>query len=335
MSLGAEHWTVGVDLGASQIKLVCLQKEDAHYRLMAHGILPRNNVAQIKAAFATPAIHSGHIRVNISDPSLKIRRVDLPKVPSNELPEIIKWGMKDVVGGEVDNYIFRHQILPADPARTEQPFLIFALLREALAAKLDFLSQLGIPRPSIVEPNVVATGISVRQSYDLGPEDRCVVVDMGCTSSLFAVLGNEGLFFSRPLGNISGDGLTKQISRAVGVDDAQAEQFKVTYPAPSIPEIHMSKIKTVIDNFFTTVVVEIQRSIDAFSAQFPGKSIGKIYFTGGGSQLPDFIQRVSGTLNIPAEIVEPFQKINLGRFRMDVLAPQKAYYTLACGLALE
>ncbi len=333
--MGGEHWSIGVDLGASRIKLVALQNTDNRYRLMAHGVLLRNNLAQIKDVFSAPAIRSGQVRVNVSDPSLKIRRVDLPKVPAEELPEIIKWSMKDVVGGEVDQYVFRHQLLPPDPTKTEQPYLIFAIVREAMKAKLTFLSQLGIPNPSIVEPNVAALGLAVRHSYGLGPDDCCVVVDMGCTASLFTVVGNEGLFFSRPLGNISGDGLTKQLSRTVGIEDSLVEQFKITYPSKEIPEEHAVKVKAVIDNFFTTVVVELQRSIDAYSSQFPGKPVGKIYFTGGGSQLPGFVERVSGTLNIPAEILEPFQQIDLGRFRMDTLAPQKVYYALACGLALE
>ncbi len=335
MALGADRWSVGVDLGASRIKLVCLQKTEGRQRLMAHGVLLRNNVAQIREVFTTPNIRAGHVRVNISDPSLKIRRIDLPKVPDAELPEIIKWGMKDVVGGDVDHYVFRHQVLPPDPARTEQPYLIFAIMREAIKAKLDFLSQLGIPQQEIVEPNVAALGIAVRHSYGLGPDERCVVVDMGCTASLFAVVGGEGLFFSRPLGNISGDSLTKQLSRTVGLDEPTVEQFKVSYPSEKIPIEHADKVKTVVDNFFTSVVVEVQRSIDAYVAQFPGKPVGKIYFTGGGCQLPGFAQRVSGTLNMSVEILEPFQKIDLGRFRMDALAPQKVYYALACGLALE
>lgn len=330
-----ERWSVGVDLGASRIKLVCLQKDGVRYRLMAHGILPRNNLPQIKEVFSADTIRSGHLRVNISDPSLKIRRVDLPKVPDNELPEIIKWGMKDVVGGEVDHYVFRHQVLPPDPARADQPYLIFAILREALQAKLTFLSQLGIPSPSIVEPNVAALGICVRHSYDLSPEDRCVVVDLGCTTSLFTVIGADGLFFSRPLGNISGDGLTKQIGRTVGVNETTAEQFKTSYPSNNIPADQSAKLKTVIDNFFSTTVVEIQRSIDAYSAQFPGKPVTRMCFTGGGVLLPDFVKRIASTLNISAEILEPFQKIDLGRFSMEALGPQKMYYALACGLALE
>lgn len=333
--MGGERWSIGIDLGAAHIKLVALQKIEGRHRLMAHGVLPRNNLPQIKEVFASPHIHSGDVRVNVADPSLKIRRVDLPKVPATELPEIIKWGMKDVVGGEVDHYIFRHQPLPPDPAKTEQPYLIFAILREAVLAKLSFLTQLGIPIPGIVEPNVAALALVIRHSYELGSDDRCVVVDMGCTVSLFAVIGAEGLFFSRPLGNISGDGLTKQLSRTVGLPEAAVEQFKVTYPSEKIPEEHVGKVKTVVDNFFTSVVLEIQRSIDAYSAQFPGKPVNKIYFTGGGSQLPGFVKRIAGTLNMPSEILEPFQKIDLGRFRMDVLAPQKIYYALACGLALE
>lgn len=335
MAPGADQWTVGVDLGASRIKVIALHKEAAGHRLMAHGVLQRNNLSQIRDIFATPAIRSGHVRVNVTDSSLKIRRVELPRVPKAELPEIIKWGMKDVVGGEVDNYVFRYQVLPEEPGSTEKPYLIYAIMREAVRSKLDFLKQLGIPHPVIVEPSVSALGIAVRHSYGLGAEDRCVVVDMGCTASLFTVMGSEDLFFSRPLGNISGDGLTKQIGRAVGVDDTVAEQLKVAYPAGTITEDQMPKVRKAVNNFFTSVVVEIQRSIDAYSAQFPGKPVGRLYLTGGGCQLPEFVTRISGTLNIATEVLEPFQKVDLGRFRLDVLDPQKVYYAVACGLALE
>lgn len=335
MAQGSDQWSVGVDLGAAHIKLVCLHKEADVYRLMAHGVLHRNNLAQIREIFSTPAIKSGHVRVNVSDSSLKIRRVELPSVPKAELPEIIKWGMKDVVGGEVDNYIFRYQELPQVTGKVEKPYLIFAIMRDALKSKLEFLKQLGVPSPAIVEPNVSALGIAVRHSYGVGADDSCVVVDMGCTSSLFMVMGNEGLFFSRPLGNISGDGLTKQIGRAVGVDDTAAEQLKLTYTNGGLSDDQLAKIKKAINNFFTSVAVEIQRSIDAYVAQFPGKPVTRIYFTGGGCQLADFISRISGTLSVAAEILAPFQKVDLGRFRLDMLDPHKMYYATACGLALE
>lgn len=335
MAPGLDQWSVGVDLGASRIKMVCLLKDAAIYRLMAHGILQRNNLAQIRDFFSTPAIRSGNVRVNISDSSLKIRRVELPRVPKNELPEIVKWGMKDVVGGEVDHYVFRYQALPEVPGSAERPYLIYAIMKEALQSKLEFLKQLGIPQPMIMEPSVSAVGVAVRHSYALGADDRCVVIDMGCTASLFSVMGSEGLFFSRPLGNISGDGLTKQIGRGVGVDDVMAEQFKVTYPSESIPEEHIAKVRKSVSNFFTSVAVEIQRSIDAYSAQFPGKPVGKMYLTGGGCQMPEFVKRISETLNISVEVLEPFQKVDLGHFRSDVLDPQRVYYAVACGLALE
>jgi type IV pilus assembly protein PilM len=335
MAQGADQWSVGVDLGAAHIKLVCLHKEASSYRLMAHGVLHRNNLAQIREIFSTPAIKSGHVRVNVADSSLKIRRVELPHVPKTELPEIIKWGMKDVVGGEVDNYIFRYQELPEVQGKVERPYLIFAIMRDSLKSKVDFLKQLGVPQPAIVEPNVSALGFAIRHSYGVGAEDSCVVVDMGCTSSLFMVMGSEGLFFSRPLGNISGDSLTKQIGRAVGVDDVAAEQLKLAYPDGGITEDQLPKIKKAVSNFITSVAVEIQRSIDAYIAQCPGKPVTRIYFTGGGCQVPDFISRISGALNVATEILEPFQKVDLGRFRLDVLDPHKVYYATACGLALE
>lgn len=324
-------WSVGIDIGATNVKLVCLCKEQDHYRLMAHGFYPRKRLVSFKEIFEVAEMRQGEIRVNIEDPSLKIRKVDLPIVPTEELPEIIKWGLKDVLVDQVDNYLFRHQPLPATtaggPSAEKQSFLVFALKKTSLESYRSFLQKMGVPAPNVIEPNVSGLFLGFRHCYPLLEGERFALIDMGSTFTHFMVFGREGVLFSRPLGGMAGESLTKQISRNLGVEEERAEQLKI--------ESQNGKLKTTIAHFFSRGVLEIQRSIDAYGTQFPDKPVTKIYFTGGGSKLEGLLPFVESALQIPSAFYQPLQKTDCASFDNKALEDKMVYYGLAFGLALQ
>lgn len=324
--------SIGIDIGATNVKLISLKKESGRTTLMAHGFYKRKNITAIQEAFQSGIIQKGNVRVNIEDPSMKIRKVDLPLVPEEELPEIIKWSLKDVLADQVDHYFFRHQRLPQSSAGNGSPekqsFLVFAVKKSSLEEYQVFLKKLGIGSPSVIEPNVSALSLGFRTCYSLPPEDRVVLIDMGSTFTHFMVFFHGGVLFSRPLGGMAGESLTKQISRNLGVEEEKAEEMKVAFQGEG-------KIAATIAHFFSRGAIEIQRSIDAYLTQFPGQAVTKIYFTGGGSKLHGLLKNVEETLQIPTALYQPLQKVDCSQFDAKGLEEKFCFYGLAFGLALD
>ncbi len=328
------NWTVGIDLGASNVKIICLQKTGFGYELKAHGFFKRDACKACVDSLQTKEILSASLRINLDHPSVRIRRVFLPPVPKEELPEIIKWACKDVVIGPVDEYTYRYHVTSGENDNNKIPYLIYAVPKVVVLEYLNYLKEEGFMRPSIVEPNSSAVTLSFLHNNSLGKGQRVVVINFGGSSSHFIVVGSEGLLFSRPFGNISGSALTKQIKRNLGVSDDIAENYKIIGES-GVKQEHKVGFKNTISNFFTSAVLEMQRSMDLYQTQMTGPAIEKIYFTGGASLTEGFLPYVAKTLNIQAEMLNPFDKIDLGEFaNMASFQKNKNFYSIACGLAL-
>lgn len=328
------NWSVGIDLGATNVKVICFQKTEFGRELKAHGFFKRDNPKALVSSLKVKEILSGSLRVNLDDPSVRIRQVFLPQVPKEELPEIIKWACKDLVTGPVDDYVYRYHVTSGDGESNKIPYLIYAVPRSVVQQYLDSLNEMGLMRPSVVEPNSSALALDFLHNYSLGKNQRVILINLGGSSSHFMVVGFEGLLFSRPFGNISGSALTKQISRNLGVSEAQAENFKIL-GENGVKQEQKSGFKNTVSNFFTSTVLEIQRSLDLYQTQITGPTIEKIYFTGGTALLEGFAPYVSKTLNMRVEMLDPFEKIDLGEFAgTEVLKKNRNFYGIACGLAL-
>lgn len=329
-----ENWSVGIDFGATNVKVVCLQETGSGYELKAHGFFKRDNYKALVSSLNIKEILSGSLRVNLDDPHVRIRRVFLPPVPKEELPEIIKWACKDLVTGPVDDYIYRFHVISGDGENNKIPYLIYAVERSVVQQYVDFLFDMGLMRPSVVEPNSSALALDFLHNYSLGKNQRVILINLGGSSSHFMVVGSEGLLFSRPFGNISGSALTKQISRNLGVSETQAENFKILGES-AVNQAQKSGFRNTISNFFVSTVLEIQRSLDLSQTQITGPTIEKIYFTGGTALLEGFLPYVAKTLNMRVAMLNPFEKIDLGEFAsVGPFQKNKNFYGIACGLAL-
>lgn len=329
-------WKVGIDFGASNVKLVCLQKEEKAYQLVAHGFFKRKHLNELTESLKENHFSHLPIRVNLEDPTIKIRKIEIPLVPKEELPVMIQWSLKDVLGSEVEDYIVRWLELPKEDSQDKQSYLVFAVRRSSLKNYLGFLKSVGVTNPEIVEPNVSALLLAFQQNYQLAPEERVVLIDLGSTFTHFAVTTESGVLFSRPLGGMAGELLTKQISRNLGIEEERAEELKVNYKESAVSSAEEAiKLKNTIQHFYSRAAIEIQRSLDAFHQQFTLGEVAKIYLTGGGSQLDGLLLFLNSALNLPTEALNPMARVNTGHFAPDVLKGKISYYALALGLALE
>ncbi len=328
-------WRVGIDFGASNVKLVCLQKEAKGYQLVGHGFFKRKHLHELTESLKENNFLNLPIRVNLEDPTIKIRKIEIPLVPAEELPAMIQWSLKDVLGSEVEDYIVRWLELPKEDLQNKQSYLVFAVKRSSLNDYLRFLKSVDVANPEIVEPNVSALLLTFRQNYQLAADERVVLIDLGSTFTHFAVIAQSGVLFSRPLGGMAGELLTKQISRNLGIEEEKAEELKVNYKEGEATTEETTQLKNTIQHFFSRAVIEIQRSLDAFRTQFSLGEVTKIYLTGGGAQLDGLVLFLSNTLNLPIEVLNPMRQVNTGSFVPDILKKKASYYALALGLALE
>lgn len=327
--------TIGVDLGAVQVKVAGFSKTADGLRLDFYGRENRQNGDALREFFSAPSFREGAIRVNIEDPSLKIRRVEIPEVPKEEIPEMLKWGLSDVLGESLDETLIRYQPLPRVEGKREVPWLVFAVGRSGFDSHRAFLREMGLKKIESITPNVsglhAAWTSGPRSGGDLG--ERCVaLIDMGGSFTHFSVVLRDQILFSRPLGGMAGESLTKQIARSLSVDDGEGEKWKLAAGKDLDPQ-RREQYDSTVRNYSDRAAIEIQRSIDDFNAQFPGEEAKALYFTGGAALLEGFLPFIAETLMLPAREIDSFSGCDPGKFDPEQLRSEKHFYALAAGLA--
>ncbi|MDO8526403.1 MAG: pilus assembly protein PilM [Deltaproteobacteria bacterium] len=211
--------------------------------------------------------------VSIQDETLHIRRLELPRMPEEDLKEAVRWQMRDIAEGSLDDYIVRHTILEEIPGPDMVRLVLtgYAIKKSAIHHHLQLLERAGL-KPFFIEPTPVATATALERVSPSSEGEWQGCVDIGCKKSYFLAIGNGKLHLVRPLAGV------------------QAEQIDV-----------------LGENYATKLAMEIQHAIDALSITYHIERLEKIFLAGGGASTPNLSTSLSKNLGIAVEILNPLQ----------------------------
>jgi Tfp pilus assembly PilM family ATPase len=133
--------------------------------------------------------------------------------------------------------------------------------------------------------------------------------------------------------NTGGDHLTEMIAQHLHLTHDQASSLKNEYGI-SYSE-RQQRVIDAIKPILATLSSEIQKSIRYYSerASKSGREISQIVIVGGGSIMPGLSQYLTKELHLPAQVLDPRQKISFGHLSPPAEA-DRAIYTIATGEAL-
>ncbi len=325
-----EKITIGIDFGKSSVKIVKLKESNNFYKLLAYGIFSLIDLKRLKEFILINKLYKGNIRVNINHPSIKIKNIFTPQIPDSEISEAIKWKLKDELGDNIDNWIFRYLKLEENTTIEKISLSVFAITKEILLDRIKLISEFKI-KPEIVEPNVQAISLIFNKS-----KTTSFFFEIGEEISHFMLIKNGNILFIRSMVNISGSTLTQSIARDLNITEEKAENLKKNYIEEETQDKEKILFKNSISNYLSRLVLELQRSIDAANLMYPDErsNLNELCISGASAYLSGFVSYLSKTLGIKVEIFDPFETIDTTSFPDNNLKTNAAYYTVACGLAL-
>lgn len=327
----------GIDIGNYGIKMVRLGRragivDDTVSQWFYPGPLSENQVHSFREFLVERKLSGASVACNIEDDSMKIRRLDLPKMPEFDLKEAIRWQMRDVVEGPVDDYVVRHSTLEefSRGETTRLSLVVYAIKKAAVYRMLRLLRQLSL-RPVAIEPTVVSLLAAFDQLHGWRKEEFYGLVDLGYTKAHFIAIGGGKLYFSRPLTGVSGEAWKGALEKELNLSPRDSEDLHRYLLRGGLSETRFAEIEKQAEALFpgihTQVALEIQRSINAFSLMFHKDKIHRLFLCGGCSLLPGLKDSLSKTLAIPTQMLDPAAKFQMS-------SSDAHLYGVALGLAL-
>ena len=279
--------------------------------------------------------------IKIEDSSLRIRRMNFAKMPERDLIEGIKWNFREHIDCPIEEYEVGYTPIAGWGDADKITCAAFGIARRVLKEYQLLAHEIGV-KPVSFEPQ--ASALLAAFDYNLMWETKhaIVAVSLGERMTHFSVMADGQLLFSRPMPGVSLEALGKLIARDLSIDEKNARDMLRSHLGKNVAELsdiasasndQSKQLLDTMSQFYSQLVVETQRSIDAFCIMFGVDRVAAIYLCDCGAYAPGIVENMQKSLGVTTRIFDPFARVMSERLSPEVKA-SAAIFTVALGLAI-
>ena len=338
---------VGLDIGSHSVKILELKHQKSGYELKSFGVAQLPPEAIVDGVIMDSAIVVESIRnlvsnlklknrsvaTSVSGHSLITKKIQLPLMTETELEEQIQWEAEQYIPFEIEEVNIDFQILgPLPDEEGQMDVLLVAVKKDIINDYTAVIAEAGLS-VNVVDVDGFALENVFEVTYPDCLDKTVVMIDVGAGIMNINVLKNGISTFTRDI-TIGGSNFTEEIQKELGVGYEEAEVVKLGgFSERAGPAAVLEVLRLTTEN----LVLEIQRSLDFFSATSAEEEVHRVFLSGGSCRVPGLAMAVEERMGIPTEILNPFRGIKYSEklFDPDYLEVMGPVAAVASGLALR
>jgi type IV pilus assembly protein PilM len=335
--------TVGLDIGASSIKLVKMENHGGNYAIRAMGIrdLPVEAIVSEEIKDRDTVIFNIQSLVEQTDPKIKevvlsisghgvlTDKITIDKKSGAEAEQAILFEAEQRAPFDVEDVTMDYHIINVDDETNKMDVLLVAARNEFLTSYLDVVQDAGL-KPVLVDTDAFAILNSYEINYDIDPERVTALVNIGYdVTNITFVKG--GKYHS-----------TRDVSAGARmIYDTIQREFRLNQEltAKAIRgEMESSIDQDMLRATIVSSVEEMMSGIEVAFSYF--KSLAKvntidwIILSGGAALIPYLPEFIQSKLNVPIEIANPLRNIEYDPDMFSYIQPERIAPLLAVPIGL-
>jgi len=330
---------IGLDVGSAAIKLVELAPSGVgKWRLLSAGAVPVPAGGWIDSPSSQTAVANAIIKL-VKEAGVRSRRVvtalpeeqisthvlEMPIMADSEIEQALTWQVEQYIPIPVDQAVWSYQVISRSEGGLE--VLLAAASRTLVDGYRKVVEMAGL-EVIAVETELMATARAIVPAT----ATATVIVDVGARSTDVGIVAGGQLVFARTVPT-AGEAFTRAIESVLGMDTAQAEQFKTAY---GFAEGYMGgKLFAAMKPVLAIIATEVKKTIDFYVSKHANEVVKSVDLSGGAAALPEIVKMLSDMLGLEVVIGDPFARVEMGEGQKKTLAPTAAFYSVAVGLAMR
>lgn len=314
---------IGVDIGASGIKLVELMNEKGRARLVtyAYAALPSpdpetafNQEIDTLAAFIKKMTQKAKCTTKRVVAALPISSVfssiiSVPTTNEKELKEAIQWQAKKLIPVPLEEISLDSKTIDSgatgDGGKKMTRVLLTGAPKNLVQKYIDLTKKAGLELMSL-ETEAFA------QIRALIGKDRSsiMIIDIGAARSNISIIEKGIPFLNRSIAT-GGMAITQTISKTLGIPFEQAENMKRDIRAMQ-QFSQAGDLSPILTTLLKPILDEIRYSLNLFQGQTENgqsKNIDKIILAGGGALLPRLPEFLTSLMNLNTYLGDPWARV--------------------------
>jgi len=349
----------GLDISDLSLKIIKLKKRGKFFDLASFGeekIKPgiikggeikdekalvkiiREAIAKVKGK----KLRTKYVVASLPEEKAFLQVIQMPRMSEEDLKSAVIYEAENYIPLPIDQaYLDSQTVPPVHNHLDHFDVLIAALPKKTVDPYLSCFKKANLKPVSLEIESLAIARALIKNEVTTSP---VLLIDLGATRSGFIVFSGHSLRFTSSI-PVSSQSFTEIISKALGINLAEAERLKIEYGLQ--PKVKKSKeIFEALIPALTDLIEQIKRyfvyyQTHASHEHLPpnGKGVKKIFLCGGGANLKGLTNFLSSQLKIPVELGNPWINI-LADPQRDIpklpLPFEKSLgYTTALGLALR
>jgi len=333
----------GLDIGSHSLKIIQCQKRGQYYFLTAWGEcqtpIPTETTAArdkivlaevIKKLVKDSKITAKEVVVALPESQVYSRIIQLPQLTDAELASVIEFEAEQYIPVPLDQVQVEFLVLnkpPAGAPSAKMDVLLIAAQKKAIN-DLSYILELADLVPQVLETEMLAVS-RVLTSY----ADTSLLVNIGKNSTDLAIVKGKELKFvySFPTG---GQALTRVVSQQLGLDLAQAEEYKKAYGLDK--NVLEGKVAQALLSAMDQITAQIQKTIQFYLQKNAAlENIVRVVLAGGTALMPGLAAYLTGKIGLETVLANPFAYFDKSQDFPKELLTGSARFATSVGLALR
>jgi type IV pilus assembly protein PilM len=311
---------VGVDIGASSIKVVQLKANRKVYSVIRYGYapLPPQTIIDghimssgvvtetLVRLFSDNKIQQKDIAVGVYGQSVIVRKITVPMMTPEELEEQINWEAEQHIPFDIKVMSIDYEVLRKRPEAGQMDLLLVAAKKDEINDYASILREARL-RPLIVDINAFTIQNIFEQQMGLPQDGTIALLNVGAAVSSLNIVSHGVSAFTREITN-AGNAITEEIQKQCSVPYEQAEAYKCGGgPTQIVPQ----EVHQIISSACEGLAGEIQRSLDFYLATSGEGEISKIFVCGGSAYLAPLCKAIEKRARVPVMLFDPMAQLQV------------------------
>lgn len=330
----------GLDIGTNEIRVVQLSGGNGKFTLDAFGVaqippgltqsdskLDQQKIAKIlNELLKSSQITDKSVVSAIPGTSVFNAVVKMPPMSQAELAKAITYQAEQNIPLKLDEVKYDWQVIKQDQDTKELTVMIIA------AAKIKVQSLMSLFEKAELNVQALETAtVAMARSLTNDADPIVMILDIGSTTTEIAVV-EKGILVQTRSFPLAGFAMTRAVSKNLGLDISQAEQFKVKFGLAQ--DKLEGQVFKAIEPTLRSILEEAVRSMKFYQEQ-SSSTVPRIVLTGGSSKMPLLPQYIKAFTGTEVVLGNPWSKVSFKQEYNDKVNEISSEFATAIGLAMR
>jgi type IV pilus assembly protein PilM len=308
---------VGLNIGASNVKVVQLKKRGKGWEFVSFGsspiegaiseqreiVSPQVVVSAIKEACAQARITSKDVCASVGGSGVIIKTITVTVADIKELNDQVLWEAEQYIPFDINDVAIDYEVIRTI-SKEQFDVLVVAVKKDLLDQTCSSIQAAKL-KLNVVDVESFALQNCFEANYDMPGDHSVLIADIGALGMKTVICSNGHPLFLKdaPYGGMM---VTQEIQRELKLPSLMdAEALKTSENLPQ-------EVSEIIVRNSHMLGSEIKKSIDFYRASSAGPPVTVVYLSGGAARSPDIQETIREYVGLPVEFLNPFERIRGG-----------------------